>query len=263
MQIADNIPSQASDRLSTDPNLQVIDVMPFAKVFTVLHTGNAPTDNLLVRKAIQAAINAEETLDVAMEGFYQLDHSFLFPSSPYHPGDVGKERYNLGDSEKAKALLAEAGYKGEPVKIMTNANYPFMENSALVLQQQLMALGMPVEIEMVDWPTNVARRTDGEGGWNITISSSTAQGPLTYFTVFKNYAQVKEDPVLDEAYARVVGSPDLEDRKKAWIDVEARVADQVYLIPSGNRGMKIIAMNKVKNLVGWEILRLWDVWFED
>ncbi|WP_082143655.1 ABC transporter substrate-binding protein [Nitratireductor soli] len=263
MHVADNIPAQASERLSADPNIQVVDVMPFAKVFTVLHTGNAPTNNLLVRRAIQSAINAEDTLDVAMEGFYQLDHSFLFPSSPYHPKEVGKDLYNQGNLEKAKALLNEAGYKGEEVKIMTNANYPFMENSALVLQQQLMALGMAVEIEMVDWPTNVARRTDGEGGWNITISSSTAQGPLTYFTVFKNYAQVKEDAILDEAYSRVVGSPDLEDRKKAWIDVEARVADQVYLVPSGNRGMKIIASSKVKNLTGWETLRLWDVWFEN
>ncbi|EKF20475.1 ABC transporter substrate-binding protein [Nitratireductor pacificus] len=262
MHIADNIPVQSAKRLAADPDLQVIDLMPFAKVFTVLHTGNGPTDNVLVRRAIQAVINAEETLDVAMEGFYQLDSSFLFSRSPYHTGADTQPLYNQSNVEKAKALLAEAGYKGEPVKIMTNANYPFMQNSALVLQQQLMAIGMPVEIEMVDWPTNVARRTDGEGGWNITISSSTAQGPLTYFTVFKGYSHVKEDTVLDEAYARVVNSPDIEERKAAWRDVEERVYDQAYLIPSGNRGMKIIASQKVENLEPWELLRLWDVWFK-
>lgn len=260
MQIADNIPVQAANRLAAEGELQVIDIIPFAKVFTILHASRAPTDNVLVRRAIQAAINAEQTLDVAMEGFYELDHSFLFKSSPYHPGDVGSEFYNIGDIDKAKALLAEAGYNGEPVRIMTNANYPFMENSALVLQQQLMAAGMNVEIEMVDWPTNVARRTDGSGGWNITISSSTAQGPQTYFSVFKGYSHYEEDAVLDEAFARLIASPELADRKAAWIDVEARVADQAYLIPSGNRGMKVIASKAVQNLTPYGYLRLWDTW---
>jgi len=262
MHIADQIPVQAANRLAADPNLQVIDVMPFAKVFVVLHTGNAPTDNILVRRAIQSAINAEESMEVAMDGFYQLDPSFLFPRSPYHTGLDSQPLYNQNDAAKAKALLAEAGYNGETIRIMTNANFSFMENTALVLQQQLMALGMPVEIEMVDWPTNVARRTDGAGGWHITISSSTAQGPMTYFTVFKGYSHVKEDSVLDAAYARVTGSDDLADRQAAWRDVEARVYDQVYLIPTGNRGLKIVASNRVANLTGWELLRLWDVWFE-
>jgi peptide/nickel transport system substrate-binding protein len=262
MHIADNIPVQSANRLAGEAGLQVIDIIPFAKVFTILHTQQPPTDNLLVRRAIQAAINAEETLEVAMEGFYQLDHSFLFTTSPYHPGSVGSEFHNIGDAERAKALLAEAGYAGEPLRIMTNANYPFMENSALVLQQQLMAIGMTVEIEMVDWPTNVARRTDGSGGWNVTISSSTAQGPQTYFSVFKGYAQVESDPVLDEAFARVASSPELADRQQAWKDVEARVADQAYLIPSGDRGMKVIARDAVHTLAPYTYLRLWDSWLE-
>jgi peptide/nickel transport system substrate-binding protein len=69
--------------------------------------------------------------------------------------------------------------------------------------------------------------------------------------------------VLDEALARVVSSPDLEDRKKAWIDVEARVADQAYLIPSGDRGMKVIASKAVRNLTPYSYLRLWDAWLAD
>lgn len=262
LHIADQIPVQTANRLAADPNLQVIDVMPFAKVFTVLHVGNAPTDNLLVRRAIQAAINAEEIMDVAMDGFYQLDPSFLFGRNPYHTGFDSQPLYNQQNPELARALLAEAGYNGEPLTILTNSNFAFMENSALVLQQQLSAIGIPVSIEMVDWPTNVARRTDGAGGWNITISSSTAQGPLTYFTVFTGYSHVGEDPVLAEAWSRVTGSDEMSDRQAAWRDVEARVYDQVYLIPSGNRGMKIAASNRVRNLTGWELLRLWDVWFE-
>jgi peptide/nickel transport system substrate-binding protein len=69
-------------------------------------------------------------------------------------------------------------------------------------------------------------------------------------------------PVFPANPSRVTGSDNLADRQTGGRDVEARVYDEVYLIPSGNRGMKIAASNKVQNLTGWEILRLWDVWFE-
>src|SRR5690606_4502119 len=45
--------------------------------------------------------------------------------------------------------------KGETVIILTNRDYPPMYNSALVMQQQLQAVGIKAELRVVDWPTSV------------------------------------------------------------------------------------------------------------
>ena len=50
--------------------------------------------------------------------------------------DAGKETYNVKNPELAKKYLAQSGYKGEPVVLLTDKDYPPMYNSALVMQQE-------------------------------------------------------------------------------------------------------------------------------
>ncbi|TIX96988.1 MAG: ABC transporter substrate-binding protein, partial [Mesorhizobium sp.] len=51
----------------------------------------------------------------------------------------------------AKALLDEAGYKGEPIKIQTNTRYQGMYENAVLLQAMLTAAGFNAQLEVLDW----------------------------------------------------------------------------------------------------------------
>ena len=51
--------------------------------------------------------------------------------------DAGKDTYNLKNPALAKKYLAQSGYKGEPVVLLTDKDYAPMYNSALVMQQEL------------------------------------------------------------------------------------------------------------------------------
>ena len=76
------------------------------------------------------------------------------PTRPFYT-DAGKETYNIKNAELAKKYLAQSGYKGEPVILLTNKDYPAMYNSALVMQQQMQAIGINAQLKVVDWPTSV------------------------------------------------------------------------------------------------------------
>ena len=261
MQLVDNLPVQSANRLAENKQLRIIDVMPYSKMVTIMHSSQPPTDNPLIRRAIQAAINDDDVMEVALEGFYKLDHSFLFKGSPYYPGDLNRELYSQGNPKKARALLAQAGYKGEPVTIMTTGDYAFMKNGMLVVAEQLKAAGINVKMEMVDWQTNVAHRSKGTGGWNLTTTgygSFPLEGPQSYQSVFKQMAHIKDDKQLDEAFDRLIGSPQLEQRKQAWRDIETRMATQAYILVNGDRGMKMAASSRLQTLAPFYSIRLWN-----
>ena len=81
-----------------------------------------PTDNLNFRKAVQAVLDMDEIMDAATDGNYSLNVGFQYPNQADYT-DAGKETYNIKDPAKAKQYLAQSGYKGEPVVLLTNKDY--------------------------------------------------------------------------------------------------------------------------------------------
>ena len=108
----------------------------------------------MFRKAVQAALDMDEIMDAASDGNYALNVGFQYPNQADYT-DAGKETYNIKNAALAKKYLAQSGYKGEPVVLLTNKDYPPMYNSALVMQQQLQAIGINAQMKVVDWPTSV------------------------------------------------------------------------------------------------------------
>ena len=71
--------------------------------------------------------------------------------------------WNEHNTAKAKRLLQEAGYKGEPIRFMTTQEYKYMYDFALVTKQQLEDVGFDIDLQVLDWATVVKRRSQPEG----------------------------------------------------------------------------------------------------
>src|ERR1700746_1759932 len=75
------------------------------------------------------------------------------------------------DVEKAKKLIAEAGYKGEKIVVLDAVDTPTAHALGLVVFELLKKLGLNVELATSDWGTLVIRRASKkpieEGGWSI------------------------------------------------------------------------------------------------
>ena len=68
----------------------------------------------------------------------------------------------LGTTPKARQLLKEAGYNGQPVRWVTTKEYEWMYNTALMASQRMEDAGFKVDLQVVDWATLVQRRNKPE-----------------------------------------------------------------------------------------------------
>ncbi len=104
--------------------------------------------------------------------------------------EAGSENYRHQDLARAKALLAEVGYKGEKIVMLTTQEIPSLAALGDVTADNLRKIGVNLDIAVSDWGTMVARRAKkdppGQGGWNLfhtTVGGVQMASPLSNFTI--------------------------------------------------------------------------------
>jgi peptide/nickel transport system substrate-binding protein len=249
-------------RLAGNPNLQTISVFPFCMQVFVVNSAQGPTANVKLRQAINAVVDVEE-ISLAMGAVSKPNHSLVYEFSPFYQGDAMKRYYDQKNPEKAKALLKEAGYKGEEITLMTTAAYPNFRNAILVLAELMKAAGMKVKVDVVDWTTNASNMQRGTGTWNVSSTafcSNPLVGPQQWRTMFYTFPQVKNDTVLDAAYEQFYTSLELPKRKEAWDVIENRVLEQAYMIKIADMGtINALNQKKVEGFGTFYLPRFWNV----
>jgi peptide/nickel transport system substrate-binding protein len=268
--IVENVPALSQERLEGTEGVELVRLDNFALNVAYPNWSAPPTDNVLVRQAVLAALNMEEIMEAATDGIYQLNPSFQFPGTGYY-STAGEEFYNQADPERAQQLLAEAGYNNEPIVLLTNQQFPNMYNSALVMQAQLQAAGMNAELRVLDWPTALATSEQETQGWNVFFTfwaTVTAQGGPTSLrnladpnNVYKP-ADNAGDPDFNAAFARIEAGADLDARREAFAEAQAIAFEQVMAIPFGIMSNTQGIRANVENYAPYYNTRLSNVWIE-
>ena len=161
---AQQIKQDQYERLKQVPGLEMGIIKPAAWSTAVLnHKQGLMTDKRL-RQAVQAALDMEPIMAAAFgdKAFYRVDPSLMHQEQPQWHSKAGAEYYNQKNPDKARKLLKEAGYRGQPVRWITTKEYDYMYKHALVAKQQLDAVGFNVDLQVVDWATLVQRRNKAE-----------------------------------------------------------------------------------------------------
>ena len=265
LHVVEDLPARALPELKKDPN---ITVLPFPNWWIQVAQPNIsapPTDNPLFRRAVQAALNMDEIMEAASDGHYSLNVGFQFASQPDH-SDVGKETYNLKDPVLARSLLAQSNYGGEPVVLLTNKDYPPMYNAALVVQQQLQAIGVNARMKVVNWPTSVRMARAPDTSWNLFFSGwgiQPAAGPLGVMRILAGPgpAYNKDDLDMRAAWNGMNLAPARADRSAAFERMQALALERVYAIPFGSFTKIQGARANVKGFVPFRVPRMANVWF--
>ena len=192
-----------------------------------------PFNNPKVREAMLWSIDQKDYL-AAMVGNPDIVRQCwaIFVCGTPLESTAGLGSWSKGpDIAKGKALLAEAGYKGERVVLMDPADQPLIHAATLVTAQNLKAIGMNVELQGTDWSTLSARRPikdhpdQNRGGWHIfhTTGPGIAQAnPLGNSVVptpcdGKNYAGWPCDDALEKARLDFI-TADTPEKQKAVVD---------------------------------------------
>jgi peptide/nickel transport system substrate-binding protein len=106
------------------------------------------------------ALDLDQLVAAVSNGTGETNASMVSADSIFY-SDAQKTKFPM-DLEKAKKDLADAGYNGEPITIIANkrGNVPSFP-AAVVAQAMMQQVGLNVQIEVLDYATQVDRRRSG------------------------------------------------------------------------------------------------------
>ena len=172
-----------------------------------LNNAVAPFDDVRVRQALCYAVDKQEIIDLAFDGYGSPIGSSMYPAFGKYFDD-SLTNYYTKDVEKAKNLLAEAGYPGGfEMTITVPSNYKPHMDTAEVLVQQLAQIGVNATIEPIEWESWVSDVYAGRQFQSTVVgvdaSTMTARALLERFTSdygknFINYNNAEYDALFQQ-----------------------------------------------------------------
>jgi len=173
-----------------------------------LNNAEKPFDDVRVRQALCYAVDKQEIINLAFDGYGSPIGSSMYPAFGKY-FDESLTNYYTRDIEKAKALLTEAGYpEGFSMTITVPSNYQPHIDTAQVVVEQLEAIGVTAEIQLVEWGAWVsdvyAGRQFQSTMVGVDASNMTARALLERFTSeysknFINYNSPAYDDLFQQA----------------------------------------------------------------
>ncbi|MBQ8080761.1 MAG: ABC transporter substrate-binding protein [Clostridia bacterium] len=148
------------DLVNEGDDIQIISYQTRDYVGLFMNCEREPYTNPLVRQAINYALDREEIIDFAYNGTAAIS-GFIPASLGHWAVDVTEKDYYTQNVEKAKELLAEAGYPDGFETVITVGLEDGIRDMGIVAKEQLGAIGIKVEVKNIenaqyidDWKTH-------------------------------------------------------------------------------------------------------------
>ncbi|MBB4277836.1 ABC transporter substrate-binding protein [Rhizobium mongolense] len=216
-----------------------------------------------VRKAISMAIDTNALVDGITLGLGKANSSLVPVTSRYYSAEQAKG-YKY-DPEAAKLLLKEAGYNGQPIKLIANTRYLNTYDAAVVAQAMLQQTGINAELEVLEWAAQLDRYQSGNYAAMAFPYSARFDPALTYDSVMGNKdkepRKVWDDPEAQAMLEESIRISDPEKRQELFDKLHARFMETVPFLMLYN-GVEASAFQKrVKNYVAsiFSMPRAWEV----
>ena len=189
-----------------------------------------PFDDILVRKALQAATNREAILQAAQFGKGSIAYDHPIPASDPHFWEGSQEAVPPYDVERAKALLEEAGYPdGLDLTLHTSTSGGTMVEMAVAFKESAAPAGIRVKIQ---------REPEDEfwsDVWMVkpfnTVWWDGRTPDEAFSVVYKSDAIWNEsrysNPRVDELIVNARGQADLADRRESYGEIQRILIDEV------------------------------------
>ncbi len=198
-----------------------------------LYLNNAvePLNNEKVRQALCYAINPDEIMDMMADGKGVRIGTSMYPGlKKYY--DESLANYYEQDYDKAKELLAEAGYPdGFDLEItVSSADQPHVD-TAQVISEELKNIGVNVTIKPVEWEAWLedvyANRNFESTVVGVDASSLTARAMLERFTsdASNNFINFSDEE-YDQVFAEAISTVDEEKQTELYMRLEEILAEK-------------------------------------
>jgi peptide/nickel transport system substrate-binding protein len=262
---AEALPTTQYAQLQRNAQVETFITRPGVWYVLEFNHSNELTGNLAFRRAVQAALDMDSVARAMTAGqadFYRLQPSLFFNEQSLWWNEAGTELYNQADIGRARELLAESGYDGEEIILLTNRDYDAMYKAVLTVANQLETrLGLNVSVNVLDWPGQRAFELNEEG-WHLTPTFYSLRfDPSDFESSFHSSAGRKfyGNAVMDEALERGAAGATVGERQAAYEEVQRLFYEDVAALKLAD----VFDLEAVRSdLVGfesWYTPRFWGV----
>ena len=223
--IASSVPT-----LDAHPETRVSEAASAAYINLAMDIRVPPFDNILVRKALQAATDREAILQAAQLGKGGIAYDHPIPPSDPHFWEGSKEAVLHYDVERARALLEEAGHPdGLDLTLYTSTSAGTMVEMAVAFKEKAAPAGIRVKIQ----------REPEENYWTdvwmvkpfTTVSWGGRTPDEALSVVYKSNAEWNEsrcnNPHVDELIIKARSQVDPADRRESYGEIQRILIDEV------------------------------------
>ena len=231
------------------PGVRVVAIDPlFAPAVIALNHTQPPFDNEKIRQAILMVTDQKEFMTAVVgdqTNLMDVPMGIFTPNTPMASNTDMQVFTSKRDVPGAKKMVAESGYKGEKVVLMSPSDQPALAPMVQVTQSVFQEIGLNVDFQSMDWGTLVGRRAldkpSADGGWNSFCTSwngITMSNPGSHFPLRGNgksgWFGWPVSPVLEGLRDQWFAAPDEAAQKKICDQMQAVAFKEVPYIPIGS-----------------------------
>ena len=194
-----------------------------------LNNSVAPLNDLRVRQAMNYAISRKDIISVTMDGAgVELSTAMSPAMGSFY--DTSLDGSFAQDIEKAKSLMAEAGYeKGFDITCTVPSSYLIHVNTAVELASELKAIGINMEIKQVDWATWLDVVYKGRDYETTVIALTSTYAPYDVLERYQSTADGNfinySNPEVDRIMSEIPMTADLGERTALYHQVLGLLTD--------------------------------------
>jgi peptide/nickel transport system substrate-binding protein len=243
--IAYSITTNDVSRIEDNPDLKLERILDNSTTYLGFNCEKAPFNDEKVRQAITCALDTVSIVESVFRGEGGPAIGPIAPNVKYFDPDLGEPEY---DVEKAKALLAEAGYPdGFQATIWTNDKQERID-MATIIQNQLKEIGIQVEIQVLEWGTYLEGLKQKEHdmfivGWSCQTPDPdmAIYGPFHSSMKGNNNFTFFGDDKIDELIEQGRVLEDSDERKEVYYEAQQLIKEKapwVFL----NNGEQVVGV---------------------
>lgn len=233
-------------QVSADDGLRsrTVQSLPGCTSFLIMNTTAGALQDVEVRRAISYAVDKNGVVDaIGGPRLASVATQMLLPGTP------GREEFDLyptpdnsGDPEKARQMLADAGYPGG-LSLVMDVRTPVWQPQSEAIQESLKKAGIEVTLNPVDQATyfevigTPSQQKDlAFSGWcNGWMTGETLLEPLFDGDRIaekgnSNYSQLN-DPEINKGFDEIPLITDLEEKRARYGELDRKILELAPFVP--------------------------------
>lgn len=230
--ILPNLSPNVTADIQQRPGVRLVPQQLLGWTVLLLQSKSAPLTDVRVRRAIAHALDRTQVARIATAGRGRPNPSAVPVGSAWR--SAAHDEFPAYDPARAKTLLREAGYRGEPVVIQTNRHYPNMYDNAVMTQALLQAAGINARIEVLDWATQLSNYQKGRFQLSSFSYSARFDPALTYDLLLGDKSARPtvqwESAEAGKLLAVALSTDDVEQRRRTFEQLHVSMARDVPII---------------------------------